>query len=188
MIRTIFAASVATAAIALASPALAAPGGGGGGGPRVGAGANAGMNAGAMGGPSQAGINARINSQGPLHASPQAISRASPNSVLNSTTTTTTKALNSQGLQHASPTAIMRANQASALARGAVPSTSLPGLTTGLTVQSSTGTTLGTVSNVVTDSSGNVRLVIVTSPTGQQLRLAPSTLSISGGVVTTTTG
>jgi hypothetical protein len=38
----------------------------------------------------------------------------------------------------------------------------------------------------VTDNSGNIRLVIVTTSTGQMLRLSPTSLSISGGVVTTT--
>jgi sporulation protein YlmC with PRC-barrel domain len=92
----------------------------------------------------------------------------------------------SQGPMHASPTGIAHANSHSVLAAGAVASTALPGLATGMTVQSSTGTTLGTISQVVTDSSGNIRMVFVTSPTGQTLRLAPTTLTISGGVVTTT--
>jgi len=92
----------------------------------------------------------------------------------------------SQGLMHASPTGIAHANSHSALAGGAVASTALPGLMTGLTVQGRTGATLGTVSRIVTDSSGNIRLVMVTSTTGQTLRLAPTSLMISGGVVTTT--
>lgn len=186
MIRTALRTAAASVAILIAGSALAAPGGGGGG-PAGGGNVNAGANAG-MGGPSQSGLDARVNSQGPMNASPTGISHASPNSVLNtnSTTTTTTRATNSQGLQHASPTGISHANTNSVLGRGAVPSTSLPGLTTGLTVQNSSGTTLGTVSRVVTDSSGNIRLVIVTSSTGQTYRLAPTTLSISGGVVTTT--
>lgn len=91
----------------------------------------------------------------------------------------------SQGPMHASPTGIAHANSHSVLAAGAVASSVLPGLTTGLTVQSSTGTTLGTVSQVVTDSSGNIRMVIVTSPTGQTLRLAPTTLTMSGTTVVT---
>jgi hypothetical protein len=45
---------------------------------------------------------------------------------------------------------------------------------------------LGTVSQIVTGEDGAIREVIVTSPTGQTYRLAPATLSISGGVVTTT--
>jgi sporulation protein YlmC with PRC-barrel domain len=94
--------------------------------------------------------------------------------------------LNSQGPLHASPTGIAHANFRSVLASGMVVSGSLAGLTTGLTVNTSTGTTLGTVSQIVTDSSGNIRLVIVTSSTGQTYRLSPTSLSISGGVVTTT--
>ena len=94
--------------------------------------------------------------------------------------------LNSQGPLHASPTGIAHANAHSVLASGAVVSGSLAGLTTGLTVNTSGGTTLGTVSQIVTDSGGNIRLVIVTSPNGQTYRLSPTTLSLSGGVVTTT--
>lgn len=94
--------------------------------------------------------------------------------------------LNSQGPLHASPTGIAHANFHSVLARGMVASGSLAGLTKGLTVNTSSGTNLGTVSQIVTDSSGNIRLVIVTSPTGQTFRLSPSSLTLSGGVVTTT--
>ena len=96
--------------------------------------------------------------------------------------------LNSQGLQHASVTGISHANQHSVLASGSVASTALPGLTTGLAVQTTMGTALGTVSQVVTGSDGSIRLVIVTSSTGQTYRLSPSSLSISGGVLTTTAG
>jgi hypothetical protein len=94
--------------------------------------------------------------------------------------------LNSQGPLHASPTGIAHASAHSVLASGAVVSGSLAGLTTGLTVNTSAGTTLGTVSRIVTDTSGNIRLVIVTSPSGQTYRLSPTSLSLSGGVVTTT--
>jgi hypothetical protein len=92
----------------------------------------------------------------------------------------------SQALYHASPTGIAHANSHSVLASGVVVSGALAGLTTGLTVKNSAGTTLGTVSQLVTGSDGLVRLVIVTSPTGQTFRLIPSTLTLSGGIVTTT--
>jgi hypothetical protein len=169
MIRNILAASVAVTALAFAAPSLAAPGG------------NAGANV-------NAGANARVNSQGPANASPTGVLNSNANSVLHTTTTPspTTRATNSQGLQNANTRAISRANANSVLARGSVAPTALPGLTTGLTVNSSTGATLGTISQIVTDSSGNIRLVVVTSSTGQTYRLAPTTLSISGGVVTTT--
>lgn len=94
--------------------------------------------------------------------------------------------LNSQGPAHASATGIAHANAHSVLAAGAVASSALPGLATGLTVNTSGGTTLGTVSRIVRGTDGTIRQVIVTSPTGQTYRLSPSTLSISGSVVTTT--
>jgi hypothetical protein len=179
MIRKILTVTVGAAALAIAGPAIAGPGGGHGGnggghganGGGVGAGANA--NAGGhMGGAGQGGLNAGVNAN------------------LGGKVTTNTNdsgVLNSQGLLHASPNGIAHASPNSVLARGAVAGTSLTGLRNGLTVMNSGGTTLGTVSQVVTDTNGNIRLVIVTSPSGQMLRLAPSTLSISGGVVTTTT-
>jgi hypothetical protein len=94
--------------------------------------------------------------------------------------------VNSQGLAHASATGIAHASAHSVLAGGAVVSTALPGLATGITVSTSGGTTLGTISRIVTGTDGTIRQVIVTSPTGQTYRLAPSSLSISGSVVTTT--
>ena len=166
--RNLLIAAVSTAALTIAAPALAAPGGGGG--------------------PSAAGIGARVNSQGAINASPNGVLNSNVNSAVHGTATTTTRATNSQGLQHASPTGISHSSSSSVLARGAVAGTALPGLTTGLTVQNSSGVTLGTVSQVVTGTDGSIRLVIVTSPSGQTLRLAPTTLSISGGVVTTTGG
>jgi hypothetical protein len=94
--------------------------------------------------------------------------------------------LNSQGPAHASATGIAHANAHSVLAGGAVVSSALPGLATGLTVNTSGGTTLGTVSRIVRGTDGTIRQVIVTSSTGQTYRLSPLSLSISGGVVTTT--
>lgn len=188
MIRKIMLVSAASAAMALSAPALGKPGGGNSGAnANVNAGANAGMNA---GGPSQSAIDARVNSQGAANASPTGIANSNPNSALHAqpVTTPTTRATNSQGLMNASPNAIAKANANSVLARSAVPATALPGLTTGLTVNNSNGVTLGTVSQIVTGTDGSIRLVIVTSPTGQTLRLAPTSLSISGGVVTTTSG
>jgi len=108
---------------------------------------------------------------------------------INSRTTTSFTnpgAAHSQALMHASATGIAHANFHSVLAGGSVVSGSLAGLTTGQTVNTSGGTTLGKVTQIVTDSSGNIRLVIVTSSTGQTFRLSPTTLTLSGGVVTTT--
>jgi sporulation protein YlmC with PRC-barrel domain len=93
----------------------------------------------------------------------------------------------SQGPLHASATGIAHANSHSVLAGGAVAGTTLPGLTTGLTVTNANGTNIGTISQIVTDTSGNIRLVIVTnSTTGLNFRLAPTTLTISGNMVETT--
>ena len=182
MISRILTAAVASAAF-VAVPALAKPGGGQGQG-------QANAPAGSPAGPA---MDARINSMGPANASPNGIENSSPNSVLqtNPVTTDTPPATNpatgtSQGPANASPNGIARANSRSVLAGGAVAADTLPGLTTGLTVQSSTGTEIGTVSQVVTGSDGSIRMVIVTSPSGETFRLLPTTLSISGDVVTTT--
>ena len=176
-------AAAASAAMAIAGPALAQRHGGSGG-PPAGAGAVAGM-----------------NSQGPSNASATGIMNASPNSVLNRapTTLTTTapttntnvstnsKALeNSQGPANASAAGISHANENSVLARGAVSSSTLTGLNTGMTVNNSSGTSIGTVSKIITGPNNTIRGVVVTSSTGQTFTLAPSTLSISGGVITTT--
>jgi hypothetical protein len=188
MIRNVLIAALAGATLTVAVPALARPGGGAGGS----AGANANVGAGA-----NAGASARLNSQGSINASPNGALNSHMNSAVRATTTRptiatpttpTTKALNSQGPLNASPNGIAHASPNSVLARGAVTGTALPGLTTGLNVQTSAGVSLGTVSQVVTGADGSIRAVIITSPTGQTTRLAPNTLSISGGVVTTTTG
>jgi hypothetical protein len=92
---------------------------------------------------------------------------------------------NSQGSANANLEAVSTANANSALAAGAVPSTALPGLTTGLSVKTSAGASLGTVSQVVTGEDGSIRLVVVTAADGRTYRLMPDQLSIAGGVVTT---
>lgn len=189
MIRNVLTIALASGAMIAAGPLSAKPGGGG-----PSAGATTGTNTHVGAGAGQAGTNARVNSQGSINASPNGMLNSNANSaVRNSTTTnvtpnTTPNATKSQGLQNASPTGIAHASPRSVLARGAVAATDLPGLTTGMTVNNSAGTSIGTVSQVVTGADGSIRLVIVTSPTGQTIRLAPSTLSISGGVVTTTGG
>lgn len=126
-------------------------------------------------GGSNANSGARVSTQAPTNVNVNANANARANA-----------ALKSQGPANASLNGIAHANSNSVLARGAVSAASLPGLTTGLTVQNSAGVSVGTVSQVVTASDGSIRAVIVTSPTGQTLRLPPSSLSISGSVVTTT--
>ena len=94
--------------------------------------------------------------------------------------------VHSQGPANASPTGIAHANSNSVLARGAVASSTLPGLTTGLVVRNSGGTQVGTVTRVITGPNNTIRAVVVTSASGKTYTLAPSTLSISGNIVTTT--
>jgi hypothetical protein len=63
----------------------------------------------------------------------------------------------------------------------------LADLKTGQTVKDSTGTTLGTVSRIEKSKNGTVRSVHVASASGgKTMHLAPGTLSVSNGVVTTT--
>jgi hypothetical protein len=154
MTRSIITIALGSAAMAFAGPAIAAPGGG-----------HAGGNAGAS---VNAGANARVNSQGAIQANPNSILNSNVNSALHTTTPTvnTNTRVNSQGVLNANPSGISHSSSNSALARGAVSSTALPGLTTGLTVNNSTGASIGTVSQVITGTDGSIRAVVVTSPTG----------------------
>jgi hypothetical protein len=65
------------------------------------------------------------------------------------------------------------------------PANPLQGLTNGQLVTTSGGANLGTISQIVTGADGAISQVIVTSTNGQTYRLAPASLSISSGVVTT---
>lgn len=177
----------------VAGPALAGPGGGHGGG--AGVGAHVSMPGGGMAGPDRFGTNFRVNSEASMHASPMASTRAGARSAVRISSTRSvgmrgrarvSTRSNSQGLMHASFTAIARANSRSALARSAVRASALPGLNTGLTVKGRGGATIGTVSRIVTGADGKIRLVVASSSTGRTIRLAPNTLSVSGGTVTTT--
>ena len=165
MIRKILTASIASAAIAIAGPALAGPGHSGGG----------------AGGPHGGGVGSAAGTMGTVRGN----SMNAPGQMTTAPTTNPAAGV-SQGPAHASVTGIAHANAHSVLASGAVPASALPGLTTQLNVTNANGTSIGTVSQIVTDSSGNIRLVIVTSPTGQTFRLSPTTLAINGGMVTTT--
>jgi ribosomal 30S subunit maturation factor RimM len=92
--------------------------------------------------------------------------------------------LTNEAFLHASPNAIMHASPNSILARSALPSAMLPGLTTGLSVTSSTGASIGTISSVLTTRNGSIAGVVVTSPTGQTYRVPASALTVSGSTVT----
>ena len=202
MLRKVLSAALVSAAMVVAGPALAGPGGGGGGGGHGGGGGAAGEHAGMGGGMSggmggvmdRGGMNTRSGTDIDVETNTDATrinshatTRANGNASFNRSTTTNPATGVSQGPLHASPTGIAHANQHSVLAGGAVSGTTLTGLTTGLTVMNANGTNIGTVSRIVTDASGNIRLVLVTNTTtGQTFRLSPTTLTINGTTVTTT--
>lgn len=175
--------ALAGAALLAAAPALSKPGGGQGGTPS-GPPTTTGQGS-SMGGHD----HSTMGSQGPANASPTATERANPNSPVSATTGTTRRdqaRTNSQGPANASTTGIANANENSVLAGGSVAAETLPGLTTGLNVQSN-GTTLGTISQVVTGTNGSIRLIVVTQSDGQTVRIPATQLSISGDIVTVTT-
>ena len=189
MLRNILSTALVGAAIVVAGPALAGPGGGGGHGGAAPIGMRGGFGAAmgpSMGGPSRGIVNQRVNSQGMLDASSRGVARSNTRSALHAQATTRVRGATSQSLMHASLNAISRASPRSALARASVPRSALPGLATGLTVRGNGGATIGTVSRIVTGTDGRIRLLVATSSSGRTIRIAPNTLSISGGVVTTT--
>lgn len=165
-------AALGSAAVMLATPALAHPGNGGGG-PPSGAGGpgNAGGfgNAGGLGnqgGFGNGGMNdvgvttrdeARMNSQGPANASANGIANANQNSVLFPGTTAT-----------------------STVASGA-----LAGLSTGATLYSN-GTAVGTVQQIRTTGQGSVAVVIVKGSNGHLYGIPANKLTFTGGTLSTT--
>jgi len=114
---------------------------------------------------------ARMNSQGPAHASATGIAHANANSVLagasTSTATTTMNQgrVNSQGPAHASATGIAHANQHSVLSAGST--ATLSGVSVGMPLMKN-GTQVGTVYRVVT----------ATAPSGACWCRAPTAASI----------
>lgn len=191
MFRKIFGAALISSAV-IAMPAIAGPGGHGGMGMPGGmSGIRAGpsMSMRPMTAPPRMTTNSRTTMNSHMMARPSVRGMRMHNRMAlraRSRTNLAMRASKSQGLQHASITAIEHASPHSVLARSSVRSSALPGLTTGLMVKGTGGTTIGTVSRVVTGTDGRIRLVVATSTTGRMIRLAPNTLTISGGIVTTT--
>lgn len=149
-------------ALALASGAAAGGGHGGGGGGGLGGGMGGGFGAGGRFGGSglsaggSFGEASRINSQGSLHASSIAKGHADD--------------------EHS---AIF--DQPTAVTSGA-----LAGLSRGMTVKDQSGVTVGTVSKILRSDNGVVRVLVASSGGSRRtLSFAPSSLSISRGVVTT---
>jgi hypothetical protein len=93
----------------------------------------------------------------------------------------------SQGLYHASASGVLHANSHSVLKGTVVVGGPIAGLTNGMTVVDVNGNTVGTVKRINTASGGRVVNVLVKSSTSARtIPLSPSTLSVSGGVATTT--
>lgn len=198
--QKVFLATLAGTAIAVAAPALAQHGGGRGSAPTGSPTMTTGQGSGGMSSMgSTVRDQSRSGSMGSTNASPTATTRANQNSAIGmtpptdttSTMTTGTRTRDtarskSQGPANASTTGIIHANENSVLATGSVPGTALPDIKTGLTVQTTGGTSVGTISKVVTGTDGSIRQVVVTTQDGQTVTLMPNTLTISGGVVTTT--
>ena len=191
--------SIASVAIIAAAPTLAKPGGGAGGGMG---------NMGAQGPMNTTGQTmrdmGRMNSQGPANANQNAIDRANSNSVLSTTTddpgsttrirgqdrvrdkastNATNRRAKSQGAAHANIQGLTHASPNSALAGAGV--TTLTGLTTGLTVNNSGGTAIGTVDQVITNRAGAVVGIRVTLTDGSTVIIPATTLSMNGTTVIT---
>jgi hypothetical protein len=168
---TTLVAGVGALALAGAADAQGRGGGPGSGGP-PGAG---GIGAGGVGAGAGAGLGAGPSIGGPLQTNPGRTTREDARA-------------NRQGPAKAADPALQNANPNAALTPGQAPaSASLSTLAEGMTVQSATGTSLGTISRIERSADGTVRTVLLTRP-GRDgtTRLDPSTLSISGTMVTTT--
>lgn len=63
--------------------------------------------------------------------------------------------------------------------------TQLTGVTNGMSVVDAGGATIGTVTNISTKGNGGLRAVQVTLIDGSRIFLAPSSLALNGGVLTT---
>lgn len=189
MTRTKFLTTIAAVAVVTATPAIAKPGSGGG---NAGAGAGGpaagGPMSGAGGGISDMGSTmrdlGRANSQGPANADTRAIDRANENSVLRSAPTGTENPAMNSASRSKGETGV-RANTSTEVRGGANAGVQLTGVTSGMSVVDSSGATIGTVTDVSARGNGSVRNVQVTLTDGQVITLAPSSLSLSGNVLTT---
>lgn len=95
--------------------------------------------------------------------------------------------VNSQGPAHASATGIAHANAHSVLKRGTVGTTTpLTGITNGMALNRN-GTNVGTVTRVNTNGRGVITRVHVRGTNGRNYSLAPSSLSLTDGTLSTST-
>ena len=111
----------------------------------------------------------------------------SPRSLTLNGTTLTTNSLasnvHSQGAAHANINGLIHASPHSALASAGV--TSLTGLATGLTVNNSGGTAIGTINQIITNTSGAVVGIRVDLTGGGTAIIPATTLSMNGTTVVT---
>lgn len=99
------------------------------------------------------------------------------------TTTSTTTNVKSQGAAHANINGLIHASPNSALAGAGV--TTLTGLNTGLTVENSTGASIGTVSQIFTNRTGAVVGIQVDLAAGGTVTIPATTLMMDGTTVVT---
>lgn len=204
--------TIAGLALIAGAPALAGPGGGQSGGQGGGA-DNAAMGGISDQGSLMRDMG-RESSQGAVNANERALERANENSALSTggdepTTTTTTATTrgkakvrtntdantkgveqrttaraNSQGTVNANVNGLANANANSALAVAG--RTDLTGLATDMTVTGSGDATIGTVSQVITNSSGAVVGIQVELEGGGMVTIPASSLTLDGTTLTTT--
>jgi uncharacterized protein YwbE len=91
--------------------------------------------------------------------------------------------VNSQGPAHASIQGLTHASPNSVLSSAGV--TTLTGLTTGLTVNNSAGTSIGTVSGILTNQAGAVVGIQVNLTGGGTVTIPATTLTMNGTTVVT---
>jgi hypothetical protein len=164
----------------------------GAGGAGLGAGGGLGVNAGAGSGPMSGGLgasvrdSARINSQGSINANSHALDRANSNSALSvGTTTNGTARTTTTNSTRLSTGGRANAGVSTGTSTGFRSNSTLTGLTSGMNVVDSTGATVGTITRIDTKGNGSIRDVQVTLTNGQVITLAPSSLSLANGVLTT---
>jgi hypothetical protein len=186
MKRNVMICALAGAALAVTSPALAKPGGGGGGGN---AGASVGANVGGGVGVGRGGIGtvgSGIDTAIQAGRGGASIGAAGQGSANANARAGFGSAIDMRGSTSARSKASSKAQVGTTTRLGTQASTQLTGVTSGMTVVDSGGLTVGTVTGIHTVGNGRIRSVQVTLTNGQIITLSPSSLSLDGGVLTTT--
>ena len=172
MTRISLTASIATIALVAAAPALAKPGGGDG--------ARGAARGGAAAPARDIGSAVRDVARSVNDRTSGAIDRANANSL--SRSAADSEAVT--GTRIPSTSIDSRAKAKASVSANA--NASLTGVTTGMSVVDSSGVEVGTVTGVRTVGSGNVKAVQVTLADGTIILLSPSSVSLDGDVLTTT--